>query len=132
MCFSKLSLDVPFQSSAQRESQLCEELFIKLIRFIKQLQDKVTALMEESERAVVSQAEKLIKQLEQELNELSKRNEDLEQLAETEDQIHFLQVSIPQQALILIRGCVSAVLSTPTNQCFLTAQKDMRKQTTII
>ncbi|MGH0168298.1 UNVERIFIED_CONTAM: hypothetical protein FKN15_054036 [Acipenser sinensis] len=79
------------KSSAQRESQLCEELFIKLIHFIKQLQDKVTALMEESERAVVSQAEKLIKQLEQELTELSKRNEDLEQLAETEDQIHFLQ-----------------------------------------
>ncbi|MGH0177996.1 UNVERIFIED_CONTAM: hypothetical protein FKN15_076111 [Acipenser sinensis] len=79
------------KSSKQRESQLCEELFIKLIHFIKQLQDKVTALMEESERAVVSQAEKLIKQLEQELTELSKRNEDLEQLAETEDQIHFLQ-----------------------------------------
>ncbi|MBN3283625.1 TRI29 protein, partial [Polyodon spathula] len=81
------------KSSAQRESQLCEGLFTKLICFITQLQDKVTALMEEREQAVVSQAEKLIKKLEQELTELSKRKEDLEQLAETEDQIHFLQVS---------------------------------------
>lgn len=46
------------------------------------------------ERAATSQAEELLRQLEQEIGELKKRDAELSQLAQTENQITFLQVEL--------------------------------------
>lgn len=49
-------------------------------------------LIHAQERAATSQAEELLVQLEQEIAELKKRDAELSQLAQTENQISFLQV----------------------------------------
>lgn len=46
------------------------------------------------ERVATSQAEELLHQLEQEIAELKKRDAELSQLAQTENQISFLQVEL--------------------------------------
>lgn len=50
-------------------------------------------MMEEQQKAAEKQAEDLIKELQQEITDLKKRNTELEQLSHTEDHIHFLQVT---------------------------------------
>lgn len=51
-------------------------------------------LIHAQERAATSQAEELLRQLEQEIADLKKRDAELSQLALTENQISFLQVSV--------------------------------------
>lgn len=55
-------------------------------------------LIRAQERAATSQAEELLLQLEQEIAELKKRDAELSQLAQTENQISFLQVEHPSPA----------------------------------
>lgn len=50
-------------------------------------------LIRAQEKANVSRAEGLLKQLEQEVAELKRREAELEQLSHTEDHIYFLQVA---------------------------------------
>ncbi len=50
--------------------------------------------MEQKQKAAETQAEELIKELEQEITELKRRNSELEQLSHTEDHLHLLQVSV--------------------------------------
>jgi len=56
--------------------------------------------MEQKQKAEEKQAEEFIKELEQEITELKKRDTDLEQLSHTEDHLHLLQVSVPLSAHI--------------------------------
>ena len=55
---------------------------------------EVTKLIRAQEKAKVSRAEGLLKQLEQEIAELKRRDAELEQLSHTEDHIHFLKVTV--------------------------------------
>uniref|UniRef100_A0A672RXB8 B30.2/SPRY domain-containing protein n=1 Tax=Sinocyclocheilus grahami TaxID=75366 RepID=A0A672RXB8_SINGR len=48
--------------------------------------------MEEQQKAAEKQAEDLIKELQQEISDLKKRNTELEQLSHTDDHLHLLQV----------------------------------------
>jgi len=56
--------------------------------------------MEQKQKTEEKQAEEFIKELEQEITELKKRDTDLEQLSHTEDHLHLLQVSVPLSAHI--------------------------------
>uniref|UniRef100_A0A8C2DVX4 Si:ch211-216p19.6 n=1 Tax=Cyprinus carpio TaxID=7962 RepID=A0A8C2DVX4_CYPCA len=49
-------------------------------------------VMEQKQTAAETQAEELIKELEQEITELERRNTELEQLSHTEDHLHLLQI----------------------------------------
>ncbi|XP_061080676.1 tripartite motif-containing protein 16-like isoform X1 [Conger conger] len=77
--------------SAQAAVDDNERIFTKLIRSIERRRSEVKELIRDQEKAEVSRAEGLLKQLEQEIAELKRRDAELEQLSHTEDHIHFLQ-----------------------------------------
>uniref|UniRef100_A0A8C9RSG7 Si:dkey-46i9.6 n=1 Tax=Scleropages formosus TaxID=113540 RepID=A0A8C9RSG7_SCLFO len=81
------------KNSAQKETEDSVQVFTNLIRAIQQTQAELIAVMEEKQRVAETRAEDLIKELEQEIAELQRRNVELVQLSNTEDHIHFLQVS---------------------------------------
>ncbi|KAG7462183.1 hypothetical protein MATL_G00199800 [Megalops atlanticus] len=79
------------RSSTQREIDDSMQVFSALVRSIETRQAKLTEELEEKQREAERRAEGLIKELEQELTELQRRNTELEQLSRTEDHLHFLQ-----------------------------------------
>lgn len=70
-----------------------ERIFTELIRSIKRRCSEVKELIRAQRKAEVSRAEGLLERLEQEIAELKRRDKELEQLAQTEDNIHFLKVT---------------------------------------
>ncbi|XP_038839627.1 E3 ubiquitin/ISG15 ligase TRIM25-like, partial [Salvelinus namaycush] len=68
-----------------------ERIFTELIRSIERRRSEVKELIRAQEKAEVSRAEGLLKQLDQEMAELRRREAKLEQLSHTEDNIQFLQ-----------------------------------------
>ncbi len=70
-----------------------ERIFTELIRSIERSHSEVTQMIRDQEKAVVSQAEELMERLEQEIDDLRRRDAELEQLSQTHDHIHFLQVT---------------------------------------
>ena len=70
-----------------------ERNFTELIRSIEKSHSEITQLIRDQEKAAVSQTEILMKQLEQEIDDLRKRDTELEQLSHTQDHILFLQVT---------------------------------------
>ncbi|KAJ8367738.1 hypothetical protein AAFF_G00311060 [Aldrovandia affinis] len=77
--------------SAQAAVEDSERIFTELIRSFERRRSEVKVLIRDQEKAEVSQVERLIVQLEQEIAELRRRDAELEQLSHTEDHIHFLQ-----------------------------------------
>ena len=73
--------------------QASDKIFTELIRSIEKIHTEVIELIGANEKAAVNQAEGCMKKLEQEIAELINRNAELKQLSETEDHIHFLQVT---------------------------------------
>ncbi|XP_071260604.1 tripartite motif-containing protein 16-like isoform X2 [Salvelinus alpinus] len=80
-----------FKRSAQSAVEDSDQIFTQLIRSIERRSSEVKELIRAQEKAQVSQAERLLEQLKQEIAELRKRSTELEQLSHTEDHIHFLQ-----------------------------------------
>ncbi|XP_076126750.1 tripartite motif-containing protein 16-like isoform X2 [Alosa pseudoharengus] len=79
------------KNSAQTAMEDSERIFTELIRSIERRRSEVTELIRAQEKAEVSRAEGLLKQLEQEIAELKRRDAELEQLSHTEDHINFLK-----------------------------------------
>ncbi|XP_076125744.1 tripartite motif-containing protein 16-like [Alosa pseudoharengus] len=79
------------KSSAQTAVEDSERIFTEMIRSIERRRSEVTELIRAQEKAEVSRSEGLLKQLEQEIAELKRRDAELEQLSHTEDHIHFLK-----------------------------------------
>ena len=71
-----------------------------MIRSIERRCSEVKELIRAQEKAEVSQAEGLLKRLEQEIAELKRRDAELEQLSHTEDHIHFLKVTVDDEILV--------------------------------
>uniref|UniRef100_A0A8C2F8I7 E3 ubiquitin-protein ligase TRIM39-like n=1 Tax=Cyprinus carpio TaxID=7962 RepID=A0A8C2F8I7_CYPCA len=67
------------------------DLFTDLIRSIERCQSELLKMMEEQQKAAEKQAEDLIKELQQEITDLKKRNTELEQISHTDDHLHLLQ-----------------------------------------
>ncbi|XP_055793055.1 E3 ubiquitin-protein ligase TRIM39-like isoform X2 [Salvelinus fontinalis] len=76
------------KKEAQREISNSVQVFTDLVRSIERSQAELIEMFEENQKAAERQAEGLIKDLEQEINELKRRSTELEQLSHTED--HFL------------------------------------------
>ncbi|KAK9980005.1 hypothetical protein ABG768_013405 [Culter alburnus] len=77
--------------SAQAAVEDSERIFTELIRSIERSRSEVTQLIRDQEKAAVSRAEEILEQLEQEIDDLRRRDAELEQLSHTDHHIHFLQ-----------------------------------------
>uniref|UniRef100_A0AAR2KYR5 Tripartite motif-containing protein 16-like n=1 Tax=Pygocentrus nattereri TaxID=42514 RepID=A0AAR2KYR5_PYGNA len=77
--------------SAQAAVKDSEEIFTELIESIERRRSEVKELIRAQEKTELSQAEDLLKKLEQEIADLRRRDAELEQLSHSEDHIHFLQ-----------------------------------------
>ena len=67
-------------------------MFTEMMRSIERRRSEVTELIRAQEKAEVSRAEGLLKRLEQEIAELKRRDAEMKQLSQIEDDIHFLKV----------------------------------------
>ncbi|XDV27913.1 hypothetical protein PO909_031358 [Leuciscus waleckii] len=77
--------------SAQAAVEDSERIFTKLIRSIERSRSEVTQLIRDQEKTAVSRAEERLERLEQEIEDLRRRDTELEQLSHTDDHIQFLQ-----------------------------------------
>ncbi|XP_062850538.1 E3 ubiquitin/ISG15 ligase TRIM25-like isoform X2 [Trichomycterus rosablanca] len=77
--------------SAQTAVENIERICTELINSINRRCSEVKELIRDREKAAVSQIEKVLEQLEQEIVDLKKKDAELKQLSHTEDPIHFLQ-----------------------------------------
>ncbi|XP_051727996.1 E3 ubiquitin/ISG15 ligase TRIM25-like [Ctenopharyngodon idella] len=77
--------------SAQAAVEDSERIFTELIHSIVRSRCEVTQMIRDLERAEVSRAEEDLKQLEQEIDDLRRRDAQLKQLSHTDNHIHFLQ-----------------------------------------
>ena len=85
------------QSSAKRAMAESEKMFEEMIRSIERMRSEVTKLIGINEKAAFNQADGLVERLEQEIDELKKKEIGLKQLYSTDDHIHFLQVRNPAE-----------------------------------
>ncbi|XP_067249122.1 tripartite motif-containing protein 16-like isoform X1 [Chanodichthys erythropterus] len=77
--------------SAQTAVEDSERIFTKLIRSIERSRSEFTQRIRDQEKTAASRAEGRLERLEQEINDLRRRDAELEQLSHTQDHIHFLQ-----------------------------------------
>ncbi|XP_050954579.1 tripartite motif-containing protein 16-like isoform X2 [Labeo rohita] len=77
--------------SAQTAVEDSERIFTELIRSIERSRSELIQLIRDQEKDAVSRAEGRLEQLEQEINDLRRRDTELEQLSHTQDHIQFLQ-----------------------------------------
>ncbi|XP_073705808.1 tripartite motif-containing protein 16-like [Garra rufa] len=77
--------------SAQAAVEDSERIFTEIIRSIERSHSEVIQKIRDQEKAEVSRAEGLLKELEQEIDDLRRRDADLKQLSHTDNHIHFLQ-----------------------------------------
>ncbi|XP_036420073.1 tripartite motif-containing protein 16-like [Colossoma macropomum] len=93
---------VTLKRSAQAAVEDSERIFTELIRSIEKKRSEVTELIRTQEKNQLRQSGELLKKLKQEIDDLKRRNTELEQLSVTEDHIHFLQSF---QSLSVSSGC---------------------------
>ncbi|XP_058654509.1 E3 ubiquitin/ISG15 ligase TRIM25-like isoform X2 [Onychostoma macrolepis] len=77
--------------SAQTAVEDSERIFTELIRSIERSHSELIRLIRDQEKQAVSRAEGRLERLEQEINDLRRRDAELEQLSHTQDHIQFLQ-----------------------------------------
>ncbi|XP_059381262.1 tripartite motif-containing protein 16-like isoform X1 [Carassius carassius] len=77
--------------SAQTAVENSEKIFTELIHSIERSRSELIRLIRDQEKTAVSRAEEQLEQLEQEINDLRRRDAELEQLSHTQDHIQFLQ-----------------------------------------
>ncbi|KAL1246693.1 hypothetical protein QQF64_034377 [Cirrhinus molitorella] len=84
-----------------------KKIFTELIRSIERSRSEVIRMIRDREKAEVNRAEGLLNQLQQEIDDLRRRDAELKQLLHTDDHIHFLQsfqsLSVPPAS----RDCIS-------------------------
>uniref|UniRef100_A0A673MT32 Tripartite motif-containing protein 16-like n=1 Tax=Sinocyclocheilus rhinocerous TaxID=307959 RepID=A0A673MT32_9TELE len=96
----------------QKNMEDSERIFTELIRSIERSRSEVTQLIRDQEKTAVSRAEGQLEQLEQEIEDLRRRDAELEQLSHTDNHIHFLQsLSVPPGSTDSSKITVSSRLS---------------------
>ncbi|XP_060771702.1 E3 ubiquitin-protein ligase TRIM39-like [Neoarius graeffei] len=80
------------KKNTEKEKADSVKVFSALMCCIERSQAELLKVMEEKQKAAEMQAEEFIKELEQEITELKRRNTELEQISHTEDHLHFLQI----------------------------------------
>ncbi|XP_062863924.1 E3 ubiquitin-protein ligase TRIM39-like [Trichomycterus rosablanca] len=80
------------KKTTQKEKTDHNKVFTDLIRSIKSSQAELREVMEKQQTAIENQAERFIKDLQQEITELKRRETKLQQLLNTEEHLNLLQV----------------------------------------
>ncbi|CAL8377191.1 unnamed protein product [Boreogadus saida] len=79
------------KADADREIADGVQVLTALMRFIEKWQDDLNQMVKERLKSTEKQAEDLIKELEQEIEDLANRSSEVKQLSHTKDPLHFLQ-----------------------------------------
>lgn len=92
-----------YQRKTDQEKADSVEMFRDLIRSIERCQCDVLKMMEEKQKRAEKHAEDVMKDLEQDISELKKRNIELQQImSNTEDHLHLIQVTLHQSQNIIM------------------------------
>lgn len=94
-------LCVSLQRSARAAAEESDAIFSELIRSIELKRFEVRELIKAQEKTAIGEAEKLLEQIQKEITELKKNEDELDKLSHAEDPIHFLQVG---QEFITLSG----------------------------
>ncbi|XP_055034551.2 E3 ubiquitin/ISG15 ligase TRIM25 isoform X2 [Misgurnus anguillicaudatus] len=81
-----------YKRSAQTAVEDCEIMFTELISSIEKSRSEVTQLIRDQEKTSVIPAEERLERLKQDIDDLRRRDAELEQLSHTHDHINFLKV----------------------------------------
>uniref|UniRef100_A0A8C5BAB7 E3 ubiquitin-protein ligase TRIM39-like n=1 Tax=Gadus morhua TaxID=8049 RepID=A0A8C5BAB7_GADMO len=79
------------KNDADREIAHCGQVFTALIGCVEKGRDEFNQTVQEKLKSTVKRAEDLIKELEQEIEDLTNRSSKVKRLSHTEDHLHFLQ-----------------------------------------
>ncbi|XP_042259449.1 E3 ubiquitin-protein ligase TRIM21-like [Thunnus maccoyii] len=79
------------KEDADRETAASVQVFTALIQSVERNLAQLIDMIEEKQKTTEKQAEGFVKELEEEISELMKRNAEVEQLSRTEDHLQFLQ-----------------------------------------
>uniref|UniRef100_A0A8C4ZKX6 E3 ubiquitin-protein ligase TRIM39-like n=1 Tax=Gadus morhua TaxID=8049 RepID=A0A8C4ZKX6_GADMO len=79
------------KADADREIADGVRVITALMRCIEKCQDDLNQMVKERLKSTEKQAEDLIKELEQEIEDLTNRSSEVKQLSQTKDHLHFLQ-----------------------------------------
>ncbi|XP_050982387.1 tripartite motif-containing protein 16-like [Labeo rohita] len=80
-----------YRRSAQAAVEDIEKIFTDLICSFERSRSEVTQMIRDQERDSVSQAEEQLERMKQEINDLKRRDTEMEQLSRTDDHIHLFQ-----------------------------------------
>uniref|UniRef100_A0A8C1Z5R5 Tripartite motif-containing protein 16-like n=1 Tax=Cyprinus carpio TaxID=7962 RepID=A0A8C1Z5R5_CYPCA len=101
--------------SAQTAVEDSERIFTELIRSIERSRSELIRLIRDQEKTAVSRAEERLERLEQEINDLRRRDAELEQLSHTQDHSQFLQsfqsLSAPPESTDVNDNVFSSLIS---------------------
>ncbi|XP_073720418.1 E3 ubiquitin-protein ligase TRIM16 isoform X1 [Misgurnus anguillicaudatus] len=114
--------------SAQTAVEDSERIFTQLIRSIERRRSEVTQLIRDQEKTAVSRAEGVMKRLEEEIDDLRRRDAELKQFSHTDNHIHFLQgfqsLSAALESSVSHRFTLSSLLSFDDVRKSLSQLKD--------
>ncbi|XP_063068456.1 tripartite motif-containing protein 16-like [Engraulis encrasicolus] len=99
------------KQSAQATVEDTEGIFAEMIRSIQRRCSEVTKLIRDQEKADVTQAEELMKTLEQEIATMKKRDAELERLSKTHNHTSFLQSFPSLCSLTVQESSISGISS---------------------
>ncbi|XP_030211482.1 zinc finger protein RFP-like [Gadus morhua] len=85
--------DTVYRSKADADREIAHgvQILTALKRCIEKCQDDLNQMVKERLKSTEKKAEDLIKELEQEIEDLTNRSSEVKQLSNTEDHLHFLQ-----------------------------------------
>lgn len=83
---------LPFKSCAQRAQTESDKTFHEMLQAVERWKAEINQMIMANMQSAMSQADGYVERLEQEIMELQRRDTELRQILETEDNIHFLQV----------------------------------------
>ncbi|XP_041789066.1 E3 ubiquitin-protein ligase TRIM7 [Chelmon rostratus] len=124
------------QAAAERETDGAVSVFSKLISSVERCQAEVLEVIEMTLRAAEHKAQRLLKEMEEEIAELKKRRTALNQLTLSEDYIHFFKtfpsLSTPPQtkdwsSASVVSELTSGVILRTVNHLMENFQEEMRK-----
>ncbi|XP_062384411.1 tripartite motif-containing protein 16-like [Sardina pilchardus] len=82
---------ISYKRSAQEALEHSDRIFPELLQFIERRRSEVKELIRVQLETAVSRAEEIVRELEQEIEELRRGDAELEELEREEDHVHFLQ-----------------------------------------
>uniref|UniRef100_A0A668SUU1 FinTRIM family, member 83 n=1 Tax=Oreochromis aureus TaxID=47969 RepID=A0A668SUU1_OREAU len=87
----KHNIDVLKEFNAQRAQAESDKTFHEMLQAVERWKSEINQMIMANMQSAMSQAEGYVDRLEQEIMELQRRDAELQQILETEDNIHFLQ-----------------------------------------